>query len=57
MEALFAAWKDALKLEVIDKAKGEVLVHFLPLEADKKKAGPPRLEIHAARGGREKGRR
>ncbi|MBE2287298.1 MAG: heavy-metal-associated domain-containing protein [Prosthecobacter sp.] len=40
VEALFAAWKDALKLEVIDKAKGEVLVHFLPLEADKKKAGP-----------------
>ncbi|WP_395716990.1 heavy-metal-associated domain-containing protein [Prosthecobacter sp.] len=40
VDGLFAAWKGFLKLEVIDKAKGELEVHFLPLEADEKKAGP-----------------
>lgn len=40
VDGLFAVWKDSLKMEVIDKAKGDLVVHFLPLEADKKKAGP-----------------
>ena len=40
VDGLFAAWKDSLKLEVIDKTKGELVVHFLPLDADEKKAGP-----------------
>ncbi|WP_395745958.1 heavy-metal-associated domain-containing protein [Prosthecobacter sp.] len=40
VEGLFAEWKKFLKLEVMDKGAGDLTVHFLPLEADKKKAGP-----------------
>lgn len=40
VESLFYEWRKFLKLEVVDKAKGTLLVHFLPLEVDKKKASP-----------------
>lgn len=40
VDGLFATWKDSLKMEVIDKATGALVIHFLPLEVDKKKAGP-----------------
>lgn len=40
VDGLFAAWKDSLKVEVIDKAKGELVVHFLPMPSDEKKTGP-----------------
>jgi copper chaperone CopZ len=40
VDALFARWKDWLEVERVDKAKGEFVLHFLPLKADAKKAGP-----------------
>ena len=40
VEGLFNEWRKFLKLEVVDKAKGALVVHFLPLETDKKKEGP-----------------
>lgn len=40
VERLFSEWKQFLKMEVLDKTKGALVVHFLPLEVDKKKASP-----------------
>ena len=40
VDGLFAAWKQSVKMEVTDKAKGELVVHFLPLEVDAKKTAP-----------------
>lgn len=40
LEALFGGWKQWVKLESADKAKGLFLIHFLPLAVDAKKAGP-----------------
>lgn len=47
VKALFSGWKKWVEVEAVDKAKGEVLLHFLPLEADEKKAGPQgwRMEL------------
>lgn len=40
VDGLFAAWKQSVTMEVTDKAKGELVIHFLPLEAGAKKAVP-----------------
>ncbi|MBB5032300.1 heavy-metal-associated domain-containing protein [Prosthecobacter vanneervenii] len=40
VESLFAEWKKCLKLEVVDRASGSLVVHFLPIELDKKKPSP-----------------
>ncbi|WP_395736076.1 heavy-metal-associated domain-containing protein [Prosthecobacter sp.] len=40
VEGLFSEWKQHLNLEVVDKAKGVLVVHFLPLEVDQKRQGP-----------------
>lgn len=40
VDALFSTWKNWVELEPIDKAKGELLIHFHELKSDAKKAGP-----------------
>lgn len=40
VDALFAQWKDSVLIDLVDKAKGEFVIHFLPLKVDAKKAGP-----------------
>lgn len=40
VDAIFAARKDWVKVETVDRDKGEFAVHFLPLAVDKSKAGP-----------------
>lgn len=40
VDDMFAAWKQSVKMEVADKAKGQLVVHFLPLEGDARKAAP-----------------
>lgn len=47
VKTLFAGWKNWVEIEAVDKAEGEVLLHFLPLEADEKKTGPQgwRMEL------------
>lgn len=40
VDAVFAQRKEWVKVELVDKAKGEFVVHFLPLKVDKSKAGP-----------------
>ena len=40
VDRLFAGWKKSVTMEVIDKAKGELVVHFLPLEVDAQKTAP-----------------
>lgn len=40
VEAVFAGWKDGVEIEPVNKAKGELVLHFLPLKADPKKTGP-----------------
>ncbi|MCP5560810.1 MAG: heavy-metal-associated domain-containing protein [Verrucomicrobiaceae bacterium] len=40
VEAVFARWKDLVKLECADATKGDLEIHFLPLKEDEKKKGP-----------------
>lgn len=40
VDAVFAKRSEWVKAELLDKAKGEFAVHFLPLKVDPKKAGP-----------------
>ena len=40
VDGLFARWKDWVELETVDKAKGELLIHFHELRIDPKKTGP-----------------
>jgi copper chaperone CopZ len=40
IDAVFAKSKDQVKVEPTDKAKGEFVLHFLPLAVDAKKEGP-----------------
>lgn len=40
VDAIFAKRSEWVKVEVLDRSKGEFAVHFLPLKADKTKAGP-----------------
>ncbi|MEZ5387900.1 MAG: heavy-metal-associated domain-containing protein [Prosthecobacter sp.] len=40
VDGLFAGWKQSVTMEVTDKAKGELVIHFLPLEVDAKKSAP-----------------
>lgn len=40
VEGLFARWKEWVELETVDKAKGELIIHFHELKSDPKKAGP-----------------
>lgn len=39
VDAIFAAQKDWVKIETLDKDKGEFAVHFLPLKPDQRKGG------------------
>lgn len=40
VDGLFARWKDWVELETVDKAKGELLIHFHELKSDPMKTGP-----------------
>lgn len=40
VDGLFARWKDWVELETVDKAEGELLIHFNELKIDAKKPGP-----------------
>lgn len=40
VDAVFARWKQWVDVTLADKAKGEFVVHFLPLKVDKSKQGP-----------------
>lgn len=40
VDAVFAAHKKQVSVETVDRAKGEFIVHFLPLQVDGRKAGP-----------------
>ena len=40
VDGLFARWKGWVELETVDKAKGELLIHFHELKSDPKKTGP-----------------
>jgi copper chaperone CopZ len=40
VDAVLARWKNAIKAEVADKAKGEILIHFEPLQVDESKTQP-----------------
>lgn len=40
VDGLFARWKGWVELETVDKAKGELLIHFQELKSDPKKTGP-----------------
>jgi copper chaperone CopZ len=39
VEALFQKWRDLVRCEVLDRNKGDLLVHFLPLESGAAKNG------------------
>lgn len=39
-DAVLTRWKDWITVKPVDQAKGELEIHFLPLKADEKKAGP-----------------
>jgi len=39
-DAVLGRWKDWITVKPVDQAKGEFEIHFLPLKADEKKAGP-----------------
>jgi copper chaperone CopZ len=40
VDGLFVRWKGWVELETVDKAKGELLIHFHELKKDPKKTGP-----------------
>lgn len=40
VDAVFARWKDSVDVEMVDRANGEFIAHFLPLKIDEKKPGP-----------------
>ena len=40
IEAVFAKWKNLVKLECVDAAKGDLEIHFHPLKQDEKQKGP-----------------
>jgi hypothetical protein len=40
IDAVFAKRKEWVRIEVMDKEKGEFAIHFLPLTVDKAKPGP-----------------
>ena len=40
VDGLFERWKDWVEVETVDKAKGELLIHFHELKSDPKKTGP-----------------
>ena len=40
VDGVFAKRKDWVNVETTDKAKGEFVIHFLPLKVDKSKEGP-----------------
>jgi copper chaperone CopZ len=40
VDAAFARRAEWVRVETVDKAKGEFLIHFLPLKADKTRTGP-----------------
>lgn len=40
VDALFARWKDWVQLETVDKARGDLLIHFNELKTDPGKSGP-----------------
>jgi copper chaperone CopZ len=40
VKSLFDGWKNWVEIEAVDKAKGEMVLRFLPLDLDKKKTGP-----------------
>lgn len=40
VDAVFARWKQWVRFVPADKAKGEFVVHFEPLQADKTRKGP-----------------
>lgn len=40
VDAVFARWKQWVDVTTVDKAKGEFVIHFLPLKADKNKQEP-----------------
>jgi len=40
MTAFFEQWKKCVELQVLNRKKGELAVHFLPLKTDPEKPGP-----------------